>query len=158
MTSTASYSGLLEVLPKSNGAIRYISLEKAERYGWGSFSGLPLTLKILAECALRRNVDLAKLDLHRLSGRPRRGTFEFHPARLLLQDFTGIPLMTDLASLRDALAKRGRDPALVNPKLPIDFVVDHALVAVFGGRADAKERNEALEIIQNRERHLPTSG
>ena len=152
MFSVVPQSDLLEVLPGSEGAIRYVSLEKAERSSLGSFSRLPMTLKILAECALRKTADLANLNLHRLLERPRGGTFEFHPARLLLQDFTGIPLMTDLASLRDALTERGLDPALVNPKLPIDFVVDHALVAVYGGGADAMARNEAHEIAQNRER------
>ena len=106
MSSAAPQFDLLEVLPGSEGAIRYISLERAERSGLGSFSRLPLTLKILAECALRRTVEFASLNLHRLSERPRGGTFEFHPARLLLQDFTGIPLMTDLASLRDDAQKQ----------------------------------------------------
>ena len=152
MSGNAPHPDLLEVLPGSGGAIRYVSLEKAERSGLGSFSRLPRTLKILAECALRRSTNLTKLDLKRFSERPRGGTVEFYPARLLLQDFTGIPLMTDLASLRDAVAERGHDPALVNPKVPIDFVVDHSLVAVFGGRADAMARNEAFEIAKNRER------
>ncbi len=77
---------------------------------------------------------------------------QFRPARLLLQDFTGLPLMTDLASLRDAVAERGVDPARVNPRIPIDFVIDHALIAVHGGRPDARALNERIEIERNAER------
>ena len=108
--------------------------------------------RILAECALRRAADPASLELRRLDHRPRGGIIEFHPARLLLQDFTGVPLMTDLASLRDAVAEKGGDPGRVNPKIPIDFVLDHALIAVHGGRPNARELNERIEIERNRER------
>jgi len=72
--------------------------------------------------------------------------------RLLLQDFTGVPLMTDMASLRDAVATRGLDPNRVNPTIPVDFVCDHALIAVHGGRPDAMALNEKIEIERNRER------
>jgi aconitate hydratase len=139
-------------LAGTDGRFEYVSLERAEARGLVAASRLPLTLKILVEGALRHADDPAALDLAGLADRPRRGALEFQPARLLLQDFTGIPLMTDMASLRDEIARRGGDPAKANPRIPIDFVCDHALIAVHGGRSDAQVLNEAIEIARNRER------
>src|SRR5262249_56638644 len=107
---------------------------------------------VVVERALRHCEDVAALDLSALAGGSRAGSLDFRPARLLLQDFTGVPLMTDMASLRDAIARRGRDPARVNPRIPIDFVCDHALIAEYGGRPDAMALNERIEIERNRER------
>jgi aconitate hydratase len=141
---------LVAPLAGTDGRIKYVSLERAETQGLVAASGLPLTLKILVEGALRHAED--PRDLAGLAARPRRGRLEFAPARLLLQDFTGIPLMTDMASLRDEIATRGGDPAKANPRIPIDFVCDHALIAVHGGRPDARTLNEEIEIARNRER------
>jgi aconitate hydratase len=146
------HDALIATLAGTDGRIRYVSLERAEVQGLVAASRLPLTLKILVEGALRHAEDPAALDLAALADRPRRGTLEFQPARLLLQDFTGIPLMTDMASLRDEIARRGGDPAKANPRIPIDFVCDHALIAVHGGRPDARALNEEIEIARNRER------
>jgi aconitate hydratase len=143
---------LLATLPGTDGQIEYISLERAEAQGLCRTSRLPLTLKILLEGALRQAKDPNALDLAGLADRPRRSDLEFQPARLLLQDFTGIPLMTDMASLRDEVARRGGDPTRVNPRIPIDFVCDHALIAVHGGRPDARALNERIEIAHNRKR------
>jgi aconitate hydratase len=150
MTARAPFADLLA--PLDGGPIQYISLERAEALGLCAVSRLPLTLKILLECALRHATESSLLDLSALADRPRRGSLEFQPARLLLQDFTGTPLMTDLASLRDAVARRGCDPGRANPRIPIDFVCDHALIAVHGGRPDAMALNERIEIERNRER------
>jgi aconitate hydratase len=152
MGAIAPFEDLLTPLPGDDGRIQYISLERAEALGFCATNRLPSTLKILLECVLRHADDLATLDLSSLAERPRRSTLQFRPARLLLQDFTGIPLMTDLASLRDAVARRGHDPNRVNPIIPIDFVCDHALIAVHGGRPDAIVLNERIEIERNRER------
>jgi aconitate hydratase len=139
---------LLQTLPGREPGVFFVSLERAEREGLCPSSRLPFTLRILAECALRNAADPGSLELRRLDGRPRNGVLEFHPTRLLLQDFTGVPLMTDLASLRDAVAAKGGDPGRVNPRIPIDFVLDHALIAVHGGqrgrtRAQRAHRNRA---------------
>jgi aconitate hydratase len=152
VTGRALHATLLDTLPGGERGISYVSLERAERDGLCPSSRLPFTLRILAESALRHAADPASLDLSGLDRRPRAGIIEFHPARLLLQDFTGVPLMTDLASLRDAVAEKGGDPLRVNPRVPIDFVLDHALIAVHGGHADARALNERIEIERNRER------
>jgi aconitate hydratase A / 2-methylisocitrate dehydratase len=146
----APLASLVAPLAGTGGRIKYVSLERAEAQGLVAASRLPLTLKILVEGALRHAE--APRDLAGLAERPRRGGLEFQPARLLLQDFTGIPLMTDMASLRDEIARRGGDPAKANPRIPIDFVCDHALIAVHGGRPDARALNEEIEIARNRER------
>jgi aconitate hydratase len=152
MTARTPHESLLANLAGTGGRVTYISLERAETQGLIAASRLPLTLKILVEGALRHAEDPAALNLSALADRPPRGSLEFQPARLLLQDFTGIPLMTDMASLRDEIARRGDDPAKANPRIPIDFVCDHALIAVHGGRPDAQALNEEIEIARNRER------
>ncbi len=137
-----------DLLAKLETGVHYVSLEQAERLGICAASRLPRTLRIFAEQMLRRGTS----DLTWLASTPRKGLVEFNPTRLLLQDFTGLPLMTDLASLRDALAERGVDARRVNPQIPVDFVVDHALIAEHGGRADAMALNERIEVERNRER------
>jgi aconitate hydratase len=152
MSTPLPFQSLLKTIGGTEHPITFISLERAEALGFCAASRLPLTLKILLESALRHAEDLDSLDLKGLVDRPRRGRLEFRPMRLLLQDFTGVPLMTDMASLRDVVANRGRDPKRVNPIIPVDFVCDHALIAVHGGRPDAISLNEKFEIEHNRER------
>lgn len=77
---------------------------------------------------------------------------EFMPARVLFQDFTGVPVFVDFAAMRDAMAERGGDPSLVNPHVPCTLVVDHSVIADCAGESDARERNEELEARRNRER------
>jgi aconitate hydratase len=146
------HDDLLDTLPGDPQGASFVSLERAEALGLCPTSRIPFTLRILAECALRRGTDPSAIDLSFLDRRPRNGVIEFYPARLLLQDFTGVPLMTDLASMRDAVVARGGDPRSINPKLPVDFVLDHALIAEYGGRPDARDLNERIEIERNRER------
>ena len=101
---------LVAPLPGDAEGVRYLSLEQAERLGVCATSKLPRTLRIFAETMLRRAQPGEAMDLSWLAQQPRKGLVEFNPTRLLLQDFTGLPLMTDLASMRDALAERGVDP------------------------------------------------
>ncbi len=150
--ASSPFEYLLAPLQGSDTRFQYISLERAEALGICASHRLPRTLKILCEGTLRHADDIEALSISGLVNRPRRGQLEFQPIRLLLQDFTGTPLMTDLASLRDAVAQQGKDPSRVNPKLPIEFVCDHALIAEYGGRADAIILNERIEIERNRER------
>ena len=135
-----------------SGHLRYVSLERAETLGICAAGALPRTLRILAETELRRAKRLEDINKAWTQNGPRKGVIDFQPARLLLQDFTGIPCMVDLASLRDALAAKGLDPKRIDPAIPVDFCVDHALIAEYGGTADARRRNELFEIDRNAER------
>ena len=152
MQSQQPLASFLAQLPAVQGDVRFVSLERAEALGICATNRLPAVLKILLESSLRHAADISQLNLTALSDHPRRVDLDFRPARLLLQDFTGVPLMTDLASLRDEVAAKGKDPRQVNPSVPIDFVCDHALIAEYGGRANAKALNEQIEMERNRER------
>ncbi|MGD0218996.1 MAG: aconitate hydratase AcnA [Acidimicrobiales bacterium] len=120
---------------------------------------LPYSLKVLLEGLLRHEDgevvtadDIAALALSAEGGAPER-EIAFSPARILLQDFTGVPCIADLAALRDAVASLGGDPGLVNPRIPADLVIDHSLVVDVARRPDASATNARLEFARNGERY-----
>jgi aconitate hydratase len=120
---------------------------------------LPFSLKILLENLLRHEdgVDVTADDIEALTrwdpaGEPRH-EISYAPARVLLQDFTGVPAVVDLAAMRDAMAAMGGDPGLVNPQIPAELVIDHSVVADVAGVPEAFARNAALEFQRNRERY-----
>jgi len=147
---------------------QYYSLAAAAKVpGFGGLAGLPFSLRILAENLLRHgsssDASIALTEAKerasaaaRMIGALARGEhgFEipFYPARVLLQDLLGVPVMVDFAALREAIADAGGDPQAVNPKIPVDFVVDHSIIADVAGCADAERRNVAIEYERNRER------
>ncbi len=122
---------------------------------------LPYSLRIVLENLLRHedgaNVDAD--DIGALSDRSRAATeagvreLQFMPARVLMQDFTGVPAIVDLAAMRDAMADLGGDPRLIEPGIPVDLVIDHSIVADVAGVPDAFKRNAELEFARNRERY-----
>jgi len=115
---------------------------------------LPYCLRILLENALRQNQTAAvNAILQRGGGGTGEATVSVSPARVLMQDFTGVPVIVDLAALRAETARRGGDPASVSPQIPVDVVVDHSLQVDFTNVPDAIERNLALEYERNRERY-----
>ncbi|WP_405873131.1 aconitate hydratase AcnA [Streptomyces sp. NBC_00005] len=124
--------------------------ECAEANGF-DLGAVPYTGRVLMESLLRAGDATAAAALgKRLAAGEEPGLeMPFRPARILVQDYTGIPLLVDLAALRDRVAEPGR----VNPALPVDVVVDHSVQADFAGRPDALTRNEALEMRRNRERY-----
>ncbi len=137
----------------------YVDLPKAAQH-WGiSLEKLPYSLRILLEAVLR-NLDEFKVTSQHLKafqgwdGKP-QGEEEvaFIPARVLMQDFTGVPAVVDLASLRDAMIAQGKDPKRINPLVPVDLVVDHSVQVDSFGNALALSRNIAREYEQNRERY-----
>ncbi len=134
---------------------RYASLRAAEtQAALAGLAQLPFSLRILAENLLR-HADAPGVTAEMLPAlaRGERGIeIPFWPARVLLQDMLGVPVMVDLAALRDAVAKAGGDPQAVNPRIPVDFVIDHSLVSDIAGRADAAKRNIEIEYARNRER------
>lgn len=121
---------------------------------------LPYSIRVLVENGLRHCGQgvvqegdvLALLDWDATAAQ--RPEFAFMPARVLLQDLTGVPCVVDLAALRSAMARNGGDPTLINPSVPVDLVIDHSLQVDYAGVADACRRNMDLEMKRNRERYL----
>jgi aconitate hydratase A / 2-methylisocitrate dehydratase len=125
----------------------------------GDAAGLPFSLKVLLENLLRtedgsavtaEDVEaFARWDPAAATDRE----IAFSPARVLMQDFTGVPAVVDLAAMRDAMAELGGDPARINPLAPAELVIDHSVIADVAGRPDAFVRNAELEFERNRERY-----
>jgi aconitate hydratase len=138
---------------------QYHSLRAAEVAGLGSFDKLPFTIRILLENLLRNEdgnqvkaADIAALaDWHARQGS--NSEIAFYPARVLMQDFTGVPAIVDLAAMREAVVARGGDPALVNPQIPVDLVIDHSLMVDYYAQPDAFSANVAKEMERNIERY-----
>src|SRR5512145_597621 len=126
----------------------------------GDVSRLPFTLKVLLENLLRhedgRSVsvdDIKALAAWADTRGQREREIAFRPARVLMQDFTGVPAVVDLAAMRDAVAALGGDPARINPLVPVDLVIDHSVMVDVYGTQDALARNMALEFQRNGERY-----
>ena len=135
------------------GGLRHLSLAAAAQAGLPDTARLPRSLKVVAEDLLWRLPEAeAAAALADLVARRADAVLSLAPGRALLQDFLGIPLMTDLASMRDLLAEEGLDPRRVDPAIQVDFVVDHSLTAFFAGRPDAAALNRQAELERNRER------
>jgi aconitate hydratase len=134
-------------------------LERLEKAGFASISRLPFSIKILLEAALR-NCDgriTTEEDVQTLARWNARtpGTREvpFLPARVILQDFTGVPAVVDLAAMRATMARLGGDPARINPAVPVDLVIDHSVQVDVFGTPLALKRNAEIEFERNRERY-----
>ena len=156
-----SMDSLNTVQPLKVGANEYriFSLSAAEKTLGASVRRLPVTLRVLMENLLRHeNGDSVTLDdLHALAAwvdnpHSDRG-ISLHPVRVVLPDSSGVPMLADMAAMRDAMAKAGDDPRRVNPFCTVDFIVDHAVTAEYAGSPDAFAKNLALEFKENRERY-----
>src|SRR5437868_9476503 len=137
----------------------YYSLPAAEKNGLKSISRLPFSMKVLLENLLR-NEDgrsITKEDIQAVAQWLKTKTSEreiaFRPARVLMQDFTGVPAVVDLAAMRDAMKMLGGDPKKINPLVPVDLVIDHSVAVNFFGEAGAFKRNVEEEYRQNGERY-----
>ncbi|WAC47668.1 aconitate hydratase AcnA [Asticcacaulis sp. SL142] len=138
----------------------YYSLPAAEAEGLGNVSRLPASLKVLLENLLRNEdgVSVTKADIQAIANWvDNKGSVEheisFRPARVLMQDFTGVPAVVDLAAMRDAMVKLGADPAKINPLNPVDLVIDHSVMIDYFGTADAATKNVEREYERNIERY-----
>ncbi len=137
----------------------YYSLAAAEAAGLGSVSRLPFSLKVLLENLLRwedgRTVTAD--DIRAIAGWLERGSADreiaFRPARVLMQDFTGVPAVVDLAAMRDAMQAAGADPKKINPLVPVDLVIDHSVMVDVAGSRQALDENVHLEYARNEERY-----
>ena len=138
-------------------AFDYFSLAALERAGFPAVARLPFSLKILLENLLRREDGgfVRADDIRALAGgSPSDREISFMPARVLLQDFTGVPCVVDLAAMRDGIAQLGGDPEKVNPLQPVELVIDHSVQVDHFGRPDALQLNADLEYQRNRERYV----
>jgi len=157
MSSRNSF-GAESTLAAGDRRYRIFRLDALERSGIGRLSQLPFSIRVLLENLLRhedgRAVTAADIEsVARWDGNPGQKEISFMPARVLLQDFTGVPAVVDLAAMRDALRQMGADPKRANPLLPVDLVIDHSVqVDKFGSR-DALEFNARLEFERNQERY-----
>jgi aconitate hydratase len=137
----------------------YYSLAAAEKNGLKGISRLPFSMKVLLENLLR-NEDgrsVTKDDLLAVAQWLKTKTSEreiaFRPARVLMQDFTGVPAVVDLAAMRDAMKMLGGDPKKINPLVPVDLVIDHSVIVNFAGNPGAFKKNVEEEYKQNLERY-----
>ncbi|HET8542401.1 MAG TPA: aconitate hydratase [Anaeromyxobacter sp.] len=146
-----------EISPGRTG--RLVSLPALERKGLGAISRLPVSLQVVLE-SLARNVDghrVTEDDVRALAGwqprAERTREIPFVVARVLLQDFTGVPLIADLAAMRSAVARLGKDPLLVDPLVPVDLVVDHSVQVDGYASPEALRANMELEFDRNLARY-----
>ena len=144
-------------LAVGSDTVDYFSLSALEKAGFPGVARLPFSLKILLENLLRRedNAFVRADDIRALAGGATGATeISFMPARVLLQDFTGVPCVVDLAAMRDGIAELGGDPEKVNPLQPVELVIDHSVQVDYFGRSDAFALNADLEYQRNRERYV----
>ena len=141
------------------GTASIYSLEELQNKGIGTIDTLPFSIRILLEQALR-NVDESKSnpeDVNLLANwDTSKNLFEeipYRPARVILQDFTGVPAVVDLAALRTAVSKMEGDPEVINPRVPVDLVIDHSIQVDDFGSSDSLENNMNIEFSRNRERY-----
>jgi aconitate hydratase len=137
----------------------FYSLPELEKQGVGPVSKLPISIRILLESVLR-NYDgkrITEEDVVRLANwRPKSERTEEIPflvARILLQDFTGVPLLVDLAAMRSAVARLGRPAGMIEPLVPVDLIIDHSVQVDYSGGPDALQRNMEMEFQRNQARY-----
>jgi len=152
--------GVLSTFERGAGLTgRFHSLPRLEKAGFGRISRLPVSIRVVLE-SLVRNLDGVRVhekDVRALAAWQARAErteeIPFVVSRVLAQDFTGVPLIVDLAAMRAAMARDGRPASRVEPLVPVDLVIDHSVQVDAWGSADALAKNLALEFARNRERY-----
>ena len=140
------------------GEAHLFSLKKLEELGYGTISRLPFTIKILLEAVLREYDGFAITEddiklLASYNAKNPTGEIPFKPSRVVLQDFTGVPAVVDLAALRSAMDRMGGDPTSINPQVPVDLVIDHSVQVDMFGQDAALMFNVEKEMERNNERY-----
>ena len=149
----------LSAIDTPQGRVNIYRLDALEKQGIGHVGKLPFSMKIMLEQALRQQDDfeITQDDVKRLANWNAKAVelveMPFKPARVILQDFSGVPCLVDLAAMRSALARVGADPKKINPLVPVDMVIDHSVQVDFFGSKDAFEKNLAMEFGRNNERY-----
>jgi aconitate hydratase len=153
------FDSLKSTTTQSGQKVTYYSLPALESAGVGPISKLPISIRIVLEAVLR-NFDgkrVSERDVRTLANwnakAPVSEEIPFIVARIVLQDFTGVPLLVDLAAMRHAVEKLKKNPKLIEPLVPVDLVVDHSVQVDVAGTADALQRNLEFEFARNRERY-----
>ena len=160
MSTSHNLFGTLQNFELGNGQPgKFYSLPALEKAGVGPISKLPVSIRIVLESVLR-NCDgkkVSEANIKELANwqatETRTAEIPFVVARIVLQDFTGVPLLVDLAAMRTAVAKIGKNPKIIEPLVPVDLVVDHSVQVDFAGGADSMAKNLDLEFTRNRERY-----
>ncbi len=151
--------GAQDTLKTSHGDYTYYRLSRLEQQGLARLDRLPFSIRIMLESLLRlcNEKEITRQDVINLSGWSPQATgrpgMPFRPARVVMQDFTGVPAVVDLAAMRAAVARLGGDPKKINPLVPVDLVIDHSVQVDFFASSDALARNADLEFQRNRERY-----
>ncbi|WP_420334538.1 aconitate hydratase AcnA [Roseibium sp.] len=159
MTQSLDSFNCKTTLQVGDKAYTYFSIPEAEKNGLEGVSRLPFSLKVVLENLLRfeNGRSVTKEDIvacaEWLKERKSSHEISYRPARVLMQDFTGVPAVVDLAAMRDAAVKLGGDPEKVNPLVPVDLVIDHSVMVDYFGTKDAFKLNVELEYERNQERY-----
>lgn len=159
MTAKFDPFGARDVFSTSEGDLGIYRIRKLQEAGLGDIDKLPFSIRVLLESVLR-NCDgyiVSEDDVKTLAGwkaeSPAPSEIPFMPARVVLQDFTGVPCVVDLAAMRSAMQRLGGDPAKINPLIPVDLVIDHSVQVDKFGTEQALDENVALEFKRNKERY-----
>ncbi|BFH60248.1 aconitate hydratase AcnA [Paenibacillus azoreducens] len=158
MTAKDQFS-TVRSLEVSGKTYRYHSLQALEEQGLGNVSKLPFSIRVLLEAAVRQFDGRAITEEHvnQLAkwneGLGQNKEIPFIPARIVLQDFTGVPVVVDLAAMRDTVKKAGGDPKKINPLVPVDLVIDHSVMVDAFGTPEALNYNMKVEFERNEERY-----
>ncbi len=149
-----------EEINTKNGIASIYNLKKLKDLGYGDIDKLPYSLRILLENVIR-NLDgevVTEENFLALStwvpNQKEKKEIPYIPSRVLLQDFTGVPAVVDLAALRSAIKRAGKDPDTINPLIPVDLVIDHSIQVDYYGTNDALKLNEEKEFERNYERYV----
>ncbi len=159
MPESHDFLNARDTFDTGSGSAYLYRLDAIGKAGLGDITRLPVSIRILLE-ALLRNGDghlVTKDDIERLAAydpkQPAKEEIPFMPARVLLQDFTGVPAVVDLAAMRSAMARLGGDPNEINPRVPVHLVIDHSVMVDHYGVPDALKLNSELEFTRNKERY-----
>ena len=151
--------GARDTFRAPQGQLGIYRLNKLEQLGIAAVSKLPFSIRVLLEAVLRNcdGYQVTEEDVKNLAkwnaAKPAELEVPFKPARVVLQDFTGVPAVVDLAAMRDAMNALGGDPKKINPLIPVDLVIDHSVQVDFFGTADSLAKNVDIEFARNKERY-----
>src|SRR5271155_5105311 len=159
MTTNNNPFGSQSTLSYKGGSVRIFQLKRLAEMGLGNLDALPFSIKILLESALRNmdNFAVTETDVKNLAAwnatKVNACELPFKPARVILQDFTGVPAVVDLAAMRSAMKRAGGDPQKINPLVPVDLVIDHSVQVDDSGNRFALANNVKKEFERNLERY-----